>query len=270
MTANKYKILLPRTNSKEINIPIEMNWDLLDRSDSLIDYEKQTVLEVLNQDKDFEVARFSHSDNFNSTNPSITDINYEFYFAPSGATSANTLWDASYTIQGFTPREVFYFANQFKKSFFKLDLYNTTATTEQTNYITIILPTQQGFTTGATVGWNTEQIKTPRFKLDFIGDKEGFFIYWLKKRDFLNINTFYMTAKFFDGKSGVFVKMMNRSQGTLVGPNKFNFPQEKYFYYKVVLDYTNYTYKVYDINTSVDVLVGDSLNPIKWYEYLNP
>jgi WD40 repeat protein len=107
-------------------------------------------------------------------------------------------------------------------------------------------------------------------KLDYVGDKEGFFIYWLKNTGFLNVRTFYMTAKFFDAKTGIFVKMMNRPQSTLTGINKLNFPQESYFYYKVVLDYDDYTYKIYDINTGYDVLVGDSSNPIKWYEYINP
>jgi hypothetical protein len=105
-----------------------------------------------------------------------------------------------------------------------------------------------------------------------LGDLEGYFIYWLKKRDFLDIREFYMTAKFFDGKNGFFIKMMNRPQSTLTGINKFNFPQELYYYYKVILDYTNYTYKVYDINNPniPPIQIGDSSSPIKWYEYINP
>jgi hypothetical protein len=56
---------------------------------------------------------------------------------------------------------------------------------------------------------NPVSIKKPYFVLDYVGDKEGFFIYWLKKRTFLDIKTFYMTAKFYDAKKGIFVKMMN-------------------------------------------------------------
>jgi hypothetical protein len=266
MIANKYKILLSRTD-KEINIPIEINWDLLDRSDSLIDYEQATIKSVINQEKDFEVGRFVHSENLNSL---TTDINYEFYFAPSGATTANTIWSPSYVVQGFTPYEVYYYSNSFKESFFKLDLYDSLNVPEQTNYITLILPVQQGATTPAVVGYQSQNIKKPVMKLDYVGDKEGFFIYWLKNTGFLNIRTFYMTAKFFDAKTGIFVKMMNRPQSTLTGINKFSFPQENYFYYKVILDYSDYTYKIYDINSGYDVLVGDNLNPIKWYEYINP
>lgn len=267
MTVNKYKILLPKNSDKEINIPIEMNWDILDRSDSLVDFEKETISEVINQDKDFEVARFAH---YHNPYSETTDINYEFNFVPSGATTANTTWLSSYTVQGFTADEIYYYANSFKKSFFKLDFYDSTNQNVQQNYITVILPTQEGLTTPELVSKSIQQVKKPTFKLDFLGDKEGFFIYWLKNRDFINLDTFYMTAKFFDAKTGIFIKMMNRSQATLTGINKFNFPQEFYLYYKVVLNYSDYTYKVYDINTGFDILVGDGSNPIKWYEYINP
>lgn len=264
MNVNKYRILLPTTTDKYINIPVEINWDLLDRSDSIVEFEKSAIKEILNQEKDFEVARFAHSE---SSIINTTDVNYEFYFAPSGATSANTIWNCSYIVQGFGSQEVYYYRKSFENSFFKLDFYNTPNQISQTNYITTILPVQQGFTTPSQVGYSVENIKIPKFKLDYLGDKEGFFLYWLKKRTFLNINTFYMTAKFFDAKSGSFIKMMNRPQSTLTGINKFNFPPDKYFYYKVVLNYDDFTYKIFDVITGTEV--GDSQNPIKWYEYLN-
>ena len=109
-------------------------------------------------------------------------------------------------------------------------------------------------------------IKKPKFTLDYIGDKEGFFIYWLKKRDFLNINTFYMTAKFFDANTGKFIKMMKTKQSDLGGGTSF--PPDEYFYYKVDLDYVTQTFKVYDYPTGNRV--GGLTNPIKWYEYVNP
>ena len=117
-------------------------------------------------------------------------------------------------------------------------------------------------------------IKTPSFKLDYVGDKEGFFLYWLRKKKFLNINpnltntteTFYMTAKFFDARLGIFVKMMTTPQVLPLVPSLFQFKPEEYFYYKVVLDYTDYTYKIFDNGGN---RVGTT-NSIKWYEYINP
>lgn len=263
MTVNKYT-LRQSDNDLEIPITIQMNWDFLDRENDLQRYQEDVIEEVINQEKDFETARFAH----NQFDDGVTEINYVFNFAPVGATSANTIWNDSYLTEGFTPPEVYYLANSFKKSFFKLDLYDSTGLTEQKAYITIIIPTTQGLTEPAQVGLVTQDIKIPSFTLDYIGDKEGFFIYWLKKRDFINIDKFYMTAKFFDAKIGTFVKMMNRPQSSLVGPAIFNFPQEQYFYYKVDLDYNNFTYVVRDINTNNRV--GDSINPITWFEYINP
>ena len=109
-------------------------------------------------------------------------------------------------------------------------------------------------------------IKKPEMVLDFVGDKEGFFIYWLKSRDFLNIDTFYMTAKFYNAKKSGFTKMMNKPQSDIIG-NKYYFEGIWNFYYKVVLDYTNQTYKIYDTKTGNRV--GTNL-PIKWFEYVNP
>ena len=42
--------------------------------------------------------------------------------------------------------EIYYNANSFKRSFFKLDLYDTTDSETQQLYLTIIIPTQQGKT----------------------------------------------------------------------------------------------------------------------------
>lgn len=267
MNVNKITIRQNLTNEQELVIPIQMNFDFLDRNNAIEEFEKQAIKNSINQVKDFEVARFEHHKDILTEK---TDINYNFFFVNSASTVNNAVWSNSYITQGFTPAEVYYYTNSFRKSFFKLDLYDSTNQKQQTNYITLIIPVQQGAKTATTVGYKTQEIKVPSFKLDFIGDKEGFFIYWLKKKDYLNINTFYMTAKFFDAKNGFFVKMMNRPQSTLTGVNKFNFNQEKYFYYKVILDYSNYTYKIYDINTGTDVLVGNETNPINWYEYLNP
>jgi hypothetical protein len=279
MSVNKFKILFSEVVEKGLNIPIEMNWDFMGRGMAIDEYQEKTSREVLNLDKDFEVARFAHSDKTDPNNLTKTDINYEFYFVNTAVTATNIAtaqWGVDYRTQGFSPKEIYYFTNPFKKSFFKLDFYDSPFQSGQTNYVTIILPTQQGLTTKANVGFQTNvDIKIPKFKLDFVGDKEGFFIYWLKNRDFLNIPTLYMTAKFFDAKSGIFIKMMNTRQRDISvippsnqNPSFFNFKPEDYFYYKVKLDYSDFTYKVYNVLTNE--VVGHETKPIKWYEYVNP
>lgn len=74
-----------------------------------------------------------------------------------------------------------------------------------------------------------------------------------------------MSAKFFDGKLGVYVKMMKIPQSSPLIPSVFEF-ESKYFYYKVNLDYVNKTYEILD---DLNVRVGTT-SSIKWYEYINP
>jgi hypothetical protein len=176
------------------------------------------------------------------------------------------LWQNSY-LSKFTTNQIYYFQPAFTKSFWKLDFYDTPTTRTQKSYFTVILPVQQGKFQPTVLNNTTNvTIKRPSYQLDYIGDKEGFFLYWLKSRQFLNINTFYMTAKFFNGATGQFIKMMKAPQSTL--PNFFDFPAEEYFYYKVDLDYITQTYQVFDY--PLGTRAGTTSNPIKWYEYVNP
>ena len=261
MSVSKQILFSGFTNNR-INIPINLDWEYLDVDSEIKEYETSILNELITTDKDFEVNRFFHADYDNKS-----EINYEFYFYEGASLSNASNWKIDYRAEGFTTQEVYYYANSFRNSFFKLDFYDSPIESQQEKYITVILPTQQGLRM-ATKMQNTDvQIRKPQFLLDYVGDKEGFFIYWLKKRDFLDISTFYMTAKFFDGKTGQFVRMMNRPQSTIQG-NKFIFSSSEYFYYRVDMDYLTHSYKVYDIINPTD-RVGGTV-PIKWYEYVNP
>ena len=269
---NKVYLRLP-INNQGLQVPIELKWDFLDRSDSIELFEDEIIREVIGSPNDFEITRFAHD--VISEIDLKTDINYEFYFWNTGSVtpiSATTIvneidWKNSYIFEGFNTKEIYYYTKPFTNSFFKLDFYDTNDTTTQTNYFTIIIPVQQGFVTGATISpyIPNVQIKIPKFKLDYVGDKEGFFIYWLRDRKYIDIDTFHMTAKFFDAKIGVFVKMMNTPQSSLAQGNKFTFDGTTYFYYKVELDYDKRTYQVFD---RTNTRIGTN-NPIKWYEYIN-
>lgn len=130
-------------------------------------------------------------------------------------------------------------------------------------------PNPPGIGTGATPALSVAppnvDIKLPDFVLDYIGDKEGYFIYWLKNPNYVNIDTFYMSAKFFNAKTGQFVRMMNTPQSQL--SDKFNFDKSTKFYYKVQLDIDNYEYEIRDVESDIRLGTG---YPINWYEYVNP
>ena len=274
MSVNKFVIRQDGFQNKQINIPVSLTWDYLGLDMAIEEYEKVMVKEVIGVGRDFEVSRFAHLPATATTNN--TEINYEFYFYSGGSLSDRNNWKINYLGEGFTPQELYYYENNFSNSFFKLDFYDTPDDKAQTNYLTIIIPTQQGLTMDTLMQRTLVSVKKPKFILDYVGDKEGFFIYWLKKRNFLNIDTFYMAAKFFNAKTGQFTKMMT-GKGTNslddtkgpqwdMGTNPYTFDGATYFYYTVKLDYLTQTYQVFN---SVGQRLGTEI-PIKWYEYVNP
>jgi hypothetical protein len=263
--------------NKQINIPVQLTWDYLGMDMAIDEYETQVITEVIGVGRDFEVSRFSHAPATGTTDN--TQVNYEFYFYSGGSMDDISNWRINYMSEGFTPQDIYYYANDFSNSFFKLDLYDTPDEKRQKNYITIIIPTQQGLKMDTQMQRTTVSIKKPQFVLDFIGDKEGFFIYWLKARTFLDIDTFYMTAKFYNAKTGQFTKLMtghgsnpvdltNGPQANLpsAGQGKYNFDNTQYFYYTVKLDYSTQTYQIFNTHNQ---RLGTNI-PIKWYEYVNP
>jgi hypothetical protein len=271
MSVNKYIIPQNNLNDKYVTVPLNLKWDYLDLDQSIDLYEEDVIKQVIGVGNDFEVARFSHSQYGDEER---TDISYHFYFYSGGGLNQITNWSPNYINRGFTTQDIYYNSNSFDNSFFKLDLYDSTDEKEQTNYLTIIINTQFGEKIDSFVQRTPVKINTPKFKLDFIENIEGFFIYWLKKKEFLDIDTFYMGAKFFDSKTGQFIPMMTGSNDPLDstnGPqsklgNKFVMNSSDYFYYTVKLDYTDNTYKVF--NTYGQRLGGEI--PIKWFEYINP
>ena len=273
MDVSKYKIL--RSNlGKQIDIPIEIKWDIYGQDDSLDTFQEQVVEKAIGTPKDFELARFENKKYLNSFE---TLVKYNFYFytglTDNFSTATNTDWGLSYLPMGFTNEEIYYTTKPFLNSFFKLDFYDTNKLTTQRNYFTIILPANQSSDAKFLISQYLPlvNVSIPTYTLDYVNQKEGYFLYWLKSRDFYNIDTFYMSAKFFNANTGQFVRMMNRSQGSSqILSSKFTFNEEKYFFYKVVMDYSDFTYQIFDIAGSSPTRVGKTSAPINWYEYRNP
>jgi len=272
---NNYRFRLEQQD-KGIEIPITVSWDVNGINESIDLYEDEVIRQVINPIDNFETTRYSHNPwNESITNKTQTSTNYEFYFY-SATTNAdivnettNVNWVTDYRANNISTIDILFQKEVFKKSFFKLDFYDTKNTSNQQIYLTIIIPTRQGKTMIVPYGVSNVEIKKPVYELDFLGDKEGYFIYWLKDTQFVNLSTLYMSAKFYDANIGQFKRMMTEPQGSM--SNKFNFNNEDYFYYTLNLNYDNYTYEVYLTNpTVIDKRVGTKDNPIKWFEYVNP
>jgi|TARA_R110001606_G_scaffold341847_2_gene490203 hypothetical protein len=284
---NKFRFTV-NNDDTYVNIPLEIDFDNFGREDLIKQYENDVLEEIINPVEDFETTRYSHHQWLNGNGEPKSSTTYDFSFFNrsidvSSTTPANTnLWVSSYnyidpsvnnTYSGitFTNKEMYYYANSFKRSFFKLDFYDSKESENQRLYFTIVIPTQQGVIQQVDIGTVSVPkpviIRTPTFNLDFIGDKEGYFVYWLKSREYIDVNTFYMSAKFFNAKLGQFVRMVNRPQSEM--SEKFKFNKSEYFYYKVDLDVSNYEYEVFE-GYGLGNRVGQLTNGIKWYEYVNP
>jgi hypothetical protein len=266
MSVNKVKLERMGGVDQSVIIPIELSWDY-DGIDQSIDvYEEDVITQVIGVGRDFEVSRFANEPYTSITYNNKTEVNYEFYFHSGTSVTNVNNWQVNYLTEGFSAQDVFYYNRNFSNSFFKLDFYDSPDEKQQVNYLTAIIPTQQGLKMPTVMQRQTVEIKKPKFVLDYVGDKEGFFIYWLKKRNFLNISKFYMTAKFYNAQRGTFIRMINQPQSSI--PNsQYTFNTLTYFYYILNLDYPKQTYT---ITTTGGLRLGDPSNPIKWYEYVNP
>ena len=187
-------------------------------------------------------------------------LNFEFNFFTGGTISNKEQWVSSYIKGRFLVRDIKYNSKKFKNSFFKLDYYDSPIAKEQKILLTTILPFQNGEK-------DSNGIITPNYVLDYNKNTEGYFMYWLKDKNYLNIDTFYVGATFFDSSTGVFTRMSNVVQGGLLN-DKFNLNSIFDFYYKVKLDYNDKTYAYYDMKTE-NKRIGINGDPIKWYEYVN-
>ena len=269
MTVNKVQITRLGLQDKGLVIPVQFNWSLLDTENEIREIEAEIMSEVAGKGFDFETIRFSHS-GYTSTDVNDlkvrTDVNYEFYFYSGGNLTLETEWTMDYRNEGFTTDEVYYFRNNFKKSFFKLDFYDSPSEATQKNYLTIILPTTQGLKMPASMQGALVDINKPKYNLDFVGDTNGFFIYWLYSREYIDVNRFYMSCKFWNAKTGTFTRMINRPQ-SIQASNSYSPNNLFNFYYQVNLNYPSQKYNVYDTITFNRV---GTTEPIKWYEYVNP
>ena len=117
MDANKFFIRKDGFTAKQVNIPIQLEWDYLGLDQSVDLYEKEVITEVIGVGRDFEVSRFAHLPATATTNN--TEINYEFYFYSGGSLTDINNWKINYLGEGFTPQELYYYQNNFSNE----DLY---------------------------------------------------------------------------------------------------------------------------------------------------
>lgn len=206
-------------------------------------------------------------------------------YAPYQPTNTTTWY--GYDFQGFTPEETYKSAKVFTKSFFKLDLYNSRERNSQKLFISIIINPINGvkiYRPTLSVQcpadeldgrWNCrpqgEQFcPSPKFELDPVNNNEGYFIYWLKEKTFLDLDVFYMSCKFYNGKTGEVTQLLNTPQDVINATTSqpYSISKEDYYYYRVVLNQERFTYTIYNVGSGTRVGETEN-NPINFYQYFN-
>ena len=254
---NRYSLNRIQGSDKNLIIPIDIDFSNLGQEQSIELYEEEVISDIVGLAKDYETTPFVHKgENSN------TSINYNFYFYSGSGLNTASNWVSTF-VNKFSINEMRFNSEGFSKSFFKLDFYDTPTDKRQKNYLTVILNANKSNTTNLSISGQTYSVNYPNYKLDY--GMNGFNIYWLGNYDISKINTFYVSCKFYDAKTGSFIRMMNDRQSSFSDP--YDFDYTKYFYYKFILNYETYTYQVYDGN---NILAGIASNPINWFQYVNP
>jgi hypothetical protein len=264
MSVNNYKIIKPNINDLSITFPVQMDWDYLGQQDSIDAYEDKIIDKITDNKIDYELTRFSPK----KCKPSMgispdkcNQLNFEFLFFSGDTINNNNQWISSFISKKlFIEKDILFNTNKFKNSFFKLDFYDSPIVKEQKIYLTSIFPFENGVK-------NNKGLKTPTYLLDYNTNTENYFIYWLKDKNYLNIDTFYVSATYFNSSTSLFTRMANICQGDLT-TDKYNLNSIFDFYYKLELDYNDKKYEYFDMKIN-DLVVGLANNPIKWYEYVS-
>jgi hypothetical protein len=125
------KIRLHRGKSLNVPIKLEQRFDITGNEMEIQKFSDDTLQQIINPVKDYEVAKFIHDYDDYGNN----DMFMAFSFLNDGGT-----WIDEYYPQGFTELELFKFSEAVKNSFFKLDFFDTPNRETQKLQFTKIIP----------------------------------------------------------------------------------------------------------------------------------
>jgi len=249
--------------NKETDYKNDLGW-----SESFTDYENELLEIVTNDLENYETVRYIHK-NYDGIpeypQSTINDIWFYFYFL-SGDTYVQ-----NYEAVGITNSENSTLTKQTTKSFFRLEFFKT-PNDEQPNRDNrkLVFGKNIQIPSGEKYFYTSNNFNDYVYIPVFIGsnykNKENNYFFWFQDETPYNEtqltgNTFYMTAKFFNGDDGTVIDFVN---------NCFNSSYEiiegEDMYYKVIIDMDEYSYMVYEYDGNIGERKGFSDNPIRFYE----
>jgi len=255
MDVNKVKILYTGQTNINMVVPISENWDFLNRGDTIDVYMEEVIDQVIKEPIDFEIIRFGKV-----VRNGVTSLVYNFNFF----NFIDNTYENSYVLPNrFNAYQLFYNEKPFSNSFFKLDFYDSQDKVNQKLYLSIVLSTRLKQSTEIkSYKGKDYTVKKPYFTLDYQGEKEGYFVYFFENFNVVEIDTFYVSAKFFSGLDGTYTQFINTPQNTLLNQTEVD---DEYFYIKYKLFYDTKEYNVYAPNTAFDLPAASAT----WYEFIS-
>ena len=261
------KVRIQRGKSLNIPIKLEQQFDITGNGMDIKKFSDDTLQQIINPIKDYEVAKFIHQYDDYGDNGMYLKFGFIDY--------ETNEYVSDYGLMGFSPSELIKFSNAVKGSFFKLDFFDSPNREKQKLQFTKIIPMylslKNGQITDIVDGVETNisidgvsTFITPEFYSDSLINNEIQDMFIFKSEDTKNIDEFYVGCRFFNAKNGDVVRMTNY-QDTDEGVN----PRQDY-YHKLVIDRVNRTYVINDfLGGDEGVRIGDSENnPISFYQML--
>ena len=260
--------------NSEVDFQTNAGWE-----ESLLEYEDKMLSKVLNPIENFETIRYIHKP-YVSSGITQTDIWFYFYFIDNSNEYTNGL---DYSLVGITPQENEHLLKQSTESFFRLEFFKTPGIKDESgNTIGYEAPTRINrkliFAKNLTLPLGEKYfystlngyIHLPVFQGSNYENKENMYFFWFVDESVLSEtnlsgtttgNTFFMTAKFYNAKDGSIIDFTNQgftSEHTINESNDM--------YYQVDIDKTDYSYYVYSFDGVKGDRIGQTLNPINFYE----
>jgi len=251
--------------NSETNFRLDLGWQ-----EGIEEYEKEVLKDIINPTENFETVRYIHKPYTSGTNSvEQTDIWFQFFFYNDSNTHVGGL---NYEYIGLTSDENNKMSRESSESFFRLELFKTPNNEAPTRgNRKLVFSKNLSIPLGEKVYYTQlyDYIHVPVFTGSNYRNKENMYIYWFQDDTVLNGttmsgDTFYMTARFFDAKDGSILNFNNKSVSPTTSVN-----ESADVYYKLVMDKSDYTYQIFRYNGTTGQRIGESGDPINFYEAIS-
>jgi hypothetical protein len=248
--------------NSETNFRQDLGWQ-----EGIQEYEKEVLKSIINPTENFETVRYIHKP-YTSVGNSVeqTDIWFQFFFYNSSNTHVGGL---DYEHIGIRSDENNQMSRSSIESFFRLELFKTPNNEAPTRgNRKLVFSKNLSIPLGEKIYYTKlyDFIHVPVFTGSNYRNKENMYLYWFQDNSVLNGttfsgDTFYMSARFFDAKDGSILNFNNKSISPTTVVN-----ETADTYYKLVMNNTDYTYQVFRYNGTTGDRIGESGDPINFYE----